>query len=800
MESFLFAVSRRNADSSAGAFAVSPIHGKGLGCVASRDIELGERLLAERPLLDIGPSSPETLEAALAALSEADQARFLGLSQNERKWGAARTVKGIFMTNAIPSHAFSKERRAVFATASRFNHACDANATFRWNAALGCITVHACRCIPLGTEICVHYGFPPGCVLREDRQRRLLHSFGFSCACSACSLEGPALRAREQALAAVGDAASFWQELGSWGAHGAVLTEEAGAVLERLDGRLQLLRSTCRHGHAPSVDTYTQMAVEFCEAVAMRVLDVLRHCPRTVVGGASIVVADLDELAAGEEGDEGGMLGLTPEELVVKVAAFVAAARAYAIRSKALAKDLRGADSPAYEVWARALRDGCWEELDLSSDERCEQQMRRGNRLNFRQLWIEAGLGPASGEGPSAAVKTVEARNAAEETPPLMETTPETAEREPETRFNETGFTPKPETTPFERARRLFLQRAPTEDVLSAVRAHAEWEAVDNQGLLAARISSKAVGSLYRQRVLKALMRELGTRAEVHEDLLEAYLESMSSSEEGPGTAVLTFDLPGCEQALSVSVVDHIGGGSETGGVLWPASLLLTAWLLRPTVARTLEGAHVLELGSGVGMLGLALAHATSIASITMTDYMVSTLDNLQRNSEQLAGGDPARVRVRQLDWNEEDSARRASDEEHRGGRAHLGWHDAPSPSVVGFDLVLAADVVYEPSVLPALVATLAKAVIRGGGSAGSPDGGPAPSPALHRCRALVASERRSEGTWAAFEALLKQHGLACRDLSTAAQECFLAQTSLHLPSETLPRMSLIELTDGRLV
>ena len=401
---FLSAVALRQPDA-AGLFVVRAIDGKGSGCVASRDISRGTRLLAERPLLDVGPSSPGTLEAALAALSVSDQAEFWSLSQNEQKWGATKSVKGIFMTNAIPSHAYSKEHRAVFATASRFNHACDANATFRWHASLGCLTVHATRPIPCGAEICVHYGFPPGCVLREDRRRRLLQGFGFECECSACSLDGPALLAHEQTLAAIGDPASFRHELRGWGALGATLTEEAGAVLERLDARLRCLHDACPHGHYHGLDVFAQMCCEFCEAAAARVLGVLMHCPRTVVSGASIVVADLDELASGEEGgeegEEGGMLGLTPEELALKVAAYVAAAKAHAVRSKALAKDLRGEDAPAYEVWARALHEGCWDELDLSSDERCAQQLLRGNRLNFRQRWEAAGLGAAAEEDPT---------------------------------------------------------------------------------------------------------------------------------------------------------------------------------------------------------------------------------------------------------------------------------------------------------------------------------------------------------------------------------------------------------------
>ena len=349
----------------------------------------------------------------------------------------------------------------------------------------------------------------------------------------------------------------------------------------------------------------------------------------------------------------------------------------------------------------------------------------------------------------------------------------------------------------------LYLQRAPLDDVLAASMAIPDWMSLEAQGeLIRAGMAAPAVGGRYRRRVLKMLMYALGKHTEVHEDLLAAYIDSLAESESEASTADLSFKLPGLEELLTVSVVNHIGGGSETGGMVWPASLLLASWLLRPAAAAELDGVHILELGSGVGMLGLALARCTPIAGITMTDFVVETLDNLQRNVWRQNDGVAHKVRVRQLDWNEAECMRRASyGTAFRGGGrdgdgssdaldgiGQEGWRGAASPSVSGFDLVLAADVVYDPSALPALVATIAAAL--------------APSnvsPGARRCRALVASERRSEETWTTFDTLLQRHRLQIRDLSVEARAACAAQSSFYCPSSTLERMVLIELIDDSL-
>ena len=194
------------------AFRIAEVPGKGLGCVAMRDIAAGERQHEEWPLLAVTPVSP-SVEAAFAKLSSAERSQVMALAQDEHRFGTTKSVAGIFATNAIPSHAYAKGHRAVFPTAARFNHSCDPDAVFRFNHATGRLTVHACRPVAAGAELCVHYGFPAGCVQLEARRQRLLEAFGFECACPACSMKGTALEANELRLGAIGDKTSWFGDL-----------------------------------------------------------------------------------------------------------------------------------------------------------------------------------------------------------------------------------------------------------------------------------------------------------------------------------------------------------------------------------------------------------------------------------------------------------------------------------------------------------------------------------------------------------------------------------------------------------
>ena len=202
--------------------------------------------------------------------------------QNEERFGEAKTADGVYATNALPSHHFLDTHGAIFATISRFNHACGAHACFKWNSKLGQMTVHATRLISLDEEITVNYGFPNGCVLREQRRKRLRDVFGFDCACRKCELSGVALQRSEELSAEIGDASTLLNELCVWGSLATLVCVDASQVLSRLEDRHQLYQVDGTAGHCSGVDAFLKSIVEFCEAAASRLFDIVHAAPRDV--------------------------------------------------------------------------------------------------------------------------------------------------------------------------------------------------------------------------------------------------------------------------------------------------------------------------------------------------------------------------------------------------------------------------------------------------------------------------------------------------------------------------------------
>ena len=374
------------ASSSCGVFHVVPIPGKGHGCRAMRDIEKGERIVAEAPLLMQGPGQPP-LNAAVESLSPAGRQQFYALTQNQLRFGVTPTARGIFATNAHPCHDFNLLYRGIFPVIARMNHACDASACYRWNANLQKLTVHAARRITAGEEITVccertpsiAYAQPlistaDACahshastdsfdgLLREQRQRHLRELFGFSCACAKCSLRDAELKRSDERLAAIGSVSECVHELVQAGPDGSYLRnvhKTAPAIfLERMDARWFILRDEFPpDGRADGVECFLQAFVELCERAA----------------------AKLRRLAA-EAAKQGGVSAKgSSDALQDRALAYMEAARDWADLSRDLTRDLKGEDSPAYQLWAKALDiDGVWDE---------------GGSLDFYQRWVDAGLG-----------------------------------------------------------------------------------------------------------------------------------------------------------------------------------------------------------------------------------------------------------------------------------------------------------------------------------------------------------------------------------------------------------------------
>ena len=313
------------------------------------------------------------------------------------------------------------------------------------------------------------------------------------------------------------------------------------------------------------------------------------------------------------------------------------------------------------------------------------------------------------------------------------------------------------------RARRLYLQQAPAADVRAAIiAASADWTDVDEQEKVLRALglaSASGLSATYRQRLLKLVLDGLGRQnCEVHEELLGAYLALLQQKgdDDAPaGWSTLAFERRGAA-TVRLRVRDTIGGGAETGCVLWPAALLLAGWLEHR--ADALAGLRVLELGAGAGLPGLVAARCAAVGSVTLTDVVPATLENLRHNCRGAAG-----VEVRELDWH-----------------ACAASEAAGEPPV---DLILCADVVYEPTLLPALAATL-KAILRRSAAGG------AAAP-----RALLAAERRSDELWSALLGELARVHLKWDDLGAAARaEAAKEECGFFVPEEALPRLQLLEL------
>eukprot|EP00929_Paragymnodinium_shiwhaense_P091533 TRINITY_DN51452_c0_g1_i3.p1 TRINITY_DN51452_c0_g1~~TRINITY_DN51452_c0_g1_i3.p1 ORF type:complete len:287 (-),score=22.06 TRINITY_DN51452_c0_g1_i3:208-1068(-) len=170
-----------------------------MGVMASRDITRGERLIVEPPLITIstGMTAAEMLET-VDKLPEVQRAVLDGLhSAHAQPYSTAEDssagILSILNTNAL---SIDKDRglSGLFGIISRFNHSCIPNVEYNWNDKLQAETLHACRDIRCGEELCVSYmsveADPGLCSSRDTRRINLERWYGFLCSCPACSLNG----------------------------------------------------------------------------------------------------------------------------------------------------------------------------------------------------------------------------------------------------------------------------------------------------------------------------------------------------------------------------------------------------------------------------------------------------------------------------------------------------------------------------------------------------------------------------------------------------------------------------------
>lgn len=233
---------------------------KGLGVFATRSFNVGDRIIAETPMLrwttKNGQVSVVELERKLAKLSKEDQDLFWSLASIPLD-GAATSTQAlavgptqsirIWMANAYPTPESTECESegaysgALYRLISRINHACAPNCAHGWNERTQKMTIHAVRPIAPGDEITVTYlGSERESPTRDERQTVLRAQFGFECCCELCSLPAAALAESDARRARLITFADWWNIDGQ--THGGD-NLSFKQLAKRLEERLMLMKA-----------------------------------------------------------------------------------------------------------------------------------------------------------------------------------------------------------------------------------------------------------------------------------------------------------------------------------------------------------------------------------------------------------------------------------------------------------------------------------------------------------------------------------------------------------------------------
>ncbi|KAF0033203.1 hypothetical protein F2P81_015493 [Scophthalmus maximus] len=215
------------------------------------------------------------------------------------------------------------------------------------------------------------------------------------------------------------------------------------------------------------------------------------------------------------------------------------------------------------------------------------------------------------------------------------------------------------------------------------------------------------------------------------DELYDALAEVIGA--EDAGDCYKSYLLP-CGEAVSLSESVALISEGTTGLVTWDAALHLAEWALDHR--HTFTGRTVLELGSGVGLTGITICRSCSPSRFVFSDCHPGVLHKLRAN-----------VRLNGLD---ERQAPAVSVE-------HLDWTAATEEKLreIGPDVVIAADVVYDPDVVVSLVTLLSKILRRS-----TPE-------------VLVCSTVRNPETYGGFKLQLENAGLRHHVITGAGAHVF---------------------------
>ncbi|XP_038714833.1 putative uncharacterized protein DDB_G0277003 [Tripterygium wilfordii] len=217
----------------------------------------------------------------------------------------------------------------------------------------------------------------------------------------------------------------------------------------------------------------------------------------------------------------------------------------------------------------------------------------------------------------------------------------------------------------------------------------------------------------YLKNFLKKLIIEIESNNGVlMDELYEQYAEYMTSLKEydlANGNAKVykyisflfqdgCLDLPSCPTSRKLIIplqcsLNMLEG--DTGCSIWPSSLFLSEFIL--SFPEIFSNKSCFEVGSGVGLVGICLANVRA-SKIVLSDGDLTTLSNMKQNLELNKLSTDIHV------------PNRTAEDSKMVKCISMAWESATESELQEFmpDIVLGADVIYDPLCLPHLVQVLA--------------------------------------------------------------------------------------------
>jgi hypothetical protein len=177
-----------------GVYVVEPSEGKGLGVFAAHDLEIGDIVMRESPIITIQP--PKVAKGdpyPMTAITKLVRKEFEELSSFAQEEVLSLTYHStaieketmdelgiIFRTNAYNTG----DRIGLFPKIARINHGCRPNTSYYWNEKLNKRIVYVTRKIKAGEEFFVSY---ISLLLTQEERQKQLDRYGFKCHCEACA-------------------------------------------------------------------------------------------------------------------------------------------------------------------------------------------------------------------------------------------------------------------------------------------------------------------------------------------------------------------------------------------------------------------------------------------------------------------------------------------------------------------------------------------------------------------------------------------------------------------------------------